>query len=44
MKLPEIYMPTSGMKAWDMDISELGEGLGWNAIWDNITCASKKPK
>lgn len=36
-------MPTSGMKAWDRDISELGQDLDWNAIWDSTAGALKNP-
>lgn len=31
------------MKAWDRDISELGQDLDWDAIWDNAAGASKNP-
>lgn len=36
-------MLTSGMKAWDRDISELGQDVDWNAIWDSTAGALKNP-
>lgn len=35
-------MPTSGMKAWDRDLSD-SEPVGWDAIWDDVTSALKNP-
>ena len=37
------YMPTPGMKAWDRDISVVGQDLDWEVIWGNVAGASKNP-
>ena len=37
------YTPTPGMKAWDRDITDLGQELDWETIWDNVSGASKNP-
>ena len=31
------------MKAWDRDITDLGQELDWETIWDNVSGASKNP-
>ena len=31
------------MRAWDKDVGELEQGLDWDAIWSNVTGASKNP-